>query len=73
LTDKASLELTASWIHAGKIQMIDEENKSVECELTDAHKHAIVKEFNASTHFSAEQKKDLLDKAFSADTSDAGK
>jgi hypothetical protein len=51
LTDKNSLETTANWIYSGFVSI---QGTKLECEFTDSHRHAIVKEYNASTHFTPE-------------------
>jgi hypothetical protein len=44
----STLELAASWINSGDILI---EGKSIACELTDSHKHVILKNYCASKEF----------------------
>ena len=70
LTCKEYLEQAAEWIKEGKIKI---EDKELTCELTDEHKHTILKNYSASPHFTVEQKVHLKFKAFENDKSDDGK
>lgn len=62
--------MAAAWIFADKI-FID--GQQLKCSLTDDHKYSVVKAYNASMHFSDEEKRDLLNKCFENDDTDAGK
>lgn len=70
MTEKDHLSFASEWIYSEKITIDHEE---LSCPLTDQHRYAIVQNYNASTHFSVDQKKELVAKAFEKDQTDAGK
>ena len=64
MTEREHLSQACGWLHAEKITIDGEE---LACPLTDQHRYAIVQNYNASMHFSTDDKKELRTKAFEKD------
>ena len=68
--DKENLELAASWVMTGDVQINGE---SLEAEITVDQKYAIIEKLYSSPYFDTDFKKELKEKIFEGDESDKGK
>jgi hypothetical protein len=68
--DKENLVMASTWILTDKVEII---GQTIDTEITPEQKYSILKNYYSSPYFNSDEKKALMEKALSNDTSDKGK